>query len=390
MSADDLNCDPEQECNPIIKEIIKHQNRHLVICISGIEYSHSDIIKRIAFNNEKIIDHYISDEVEFDLSSVQFVCCVDEKWTNQKSSLEIDSVEFIKDYANWGYVFEIFGYSEKEKIEIAKKSLIPSIKKEFGIPAKIAITDQAILKILRNYTIESGVNQLNSYLKIIARNINQLRDDKKQVKSKAVERILGAPHKIPFSANCGSTPVGSARFVYGSENGGGVDVVDAIVYETTGEEKLIVTGLIEDDTRQSIDLAISLFKKMIRELVGYDPKLNIHISFGSNELTGPSAGCSILLAIISSYFDIPVIPSVISTGEVLLRGSVRAVGCIREKVLSAVKHQNEVFIMPKQSESDLAYVPKEYLRMIKVVTISDIYELVQAAFGISVNDLTHV
>jgi len=321
--------------------------------------------------NSGFNDHYL--EVDYDLSNVMFVTTAN---TLNIPPPLLDRMEVIR----------ISGYIEDEKIEIAKKYLIPKQIKESGLkPEEWNIDDKAIKSIIRFYTRESGVRNLE-------REISKLtRKAIKEIVSKFKDKILVDEFNL-------GNYLGVKKFKYGEiENKDGVGIVTGLAWTEVGGEllsiesvimpgrgKMEITGKLGDVMQESVKAAKSFVRSRCIEY-GIAPPvfekkdIHIHVPEGATPKDGPSAGIAMVTSIVSSLTGIPVKRDVAMTGEVTLRGRVLPIGGLKEKLLAALRGGIKLVLIPDENEKDLTEIPKNIIDGLKIVPIRTVDEVLKIA-----------
>jgi len=302
--------------------------------------------------NSTFLDHYI--DTDFDLSQVMFI--VTANMIDPVPKPLIDRMEIIR----------IPGYTEDEKAEIAKRFLLPKQLAAHGLTEEnIKITDHALLKLIRGYTREAGVRNLERELtticrKVVKRVVEQGKDHKEKVTPKNLEGYMGIP-KFRRSEFDKKDEVGVGTGMAWTEFGG-----ELLRFEATkihGKGNFTLTGQLGEIMQESAQTAFSFVRGKIYELDiardlhrNYD--IHIHVPEGATPKEGPSAGITIATAIISLLTDIPVSKKVAMSGEITLKGKVLPVGGIKEKLLAAYREGIREAILPLDNQPDLKDLPK--------------------------------
>ncbi|MCX6568834.1 MAG: endopeptidase La [Candidatus Aminicenantes bacterium] len=302
--------------------------------------------------NSTFLDHYI--DTDFDLSQVMFI--VTANMLDPVPRPLIDRMEIIR----------LPGYTEDEKAEIAKRFLLPKQRAAHGLTQEnIKSTDQARLKLIRGYTREAGVRNLERELtticrKIVKRVVEQGKDHKEKITPKNLEGYLGIP-KFRRSEFDKKDEVGVGTGMAWTEFGG-----ELLRFEATkihGKGNFTLTGQLGEIMQESAQAAFSFVRGKIYELDiardlhrNYD--IHIHVPEGATPKEGPSAGITIATAIISLLTDIPVSKKVAMSGEITLKGKVLPVGGIKEKLLAAYREGIREAILPLDNQPDLKDLPK--------------------------------
>ncbi|SDB49448.1 ATP-dependent Lon protease [Desulfonatronum thiosulfatophilum] len=318
--------------------------------------------------NSTFSDHYLN--VPFDLSKVMFICTANVLDTIPSALL--DRMEVIR----------IPGYTEVEKVKIAKRYLLPRQIKENGLkPEDVEIPDQIIGKIIREYTREAGLRNLERELGTVCRKLaRKVAEDESGpfvVTGRMVTKLLGVPRFLESEKDKELYP-GVALGLAWTPVGG--EVLHVEVSTMPGKGKLILTGQLGDVMKESAQAALSIARSRVKAL-GLDPDfaekndIHIHVPAGATPKDGPSAGVTLVAALLSALTNIPVKNDLAMTGEITLRGRVMPVGGIKEKILAAVAHQLKTVLIPVQNKKDLQEVPSELLRKIKVRFVEHVDEL---------------
>ena len=325
--------------------------------------------------NSTFSDHYL--EVPFDLSKVLFIATAN-LLENIPPALR-DRME----------VIELPGYTEEDKLEIARRHLLPRQLAEHGLAERAPeVSDDAIRAVIRNYTREAGLRNLERELGKIARKLARRAvegdgEAAQRIDAADLPALLGPAHFEPEVAGRVQIPGVSVGLAV-TEAGGEILFIEATRMRGKGEVK--ITGSIRDVMRESAQTAVSLVRTHARAL-GLDPKLfsesdlHIHIPAGAIPKDGPSAGIAIVTALLSLLLDKPVPPDLAMTGEITLRGKVLPVGGIKEKILAARRAGVTHVLIPAANEKDLAEIPAERIRNLKVEPVERIEQVAQVAFG---------
>lgn len=323
--------------------------------------------------NSKFQDHYL--DVPFDLSQVLFITTAN--ILEPVPPALLDRME----------VLELPGYSEEEKIQIAQQYLIPRQLKEHGFKdRKVRFEDATVMKIIREYTHEAGVRNLEREIARVLRKlaVRVVRNEKPTsqmwaVTAEDVSEFLGAPKHFPELAER-TQRSGVAVGLVVTRVGGDIVFIEAT--KMRGKGRLILTGYLGEVMKESARAALSYIRSQAQAL-SIDPGLfekcdiHVHVPAGASPKDGPSAGVTIASALASLLIDTPLRPDLAMTGEITLRGKVLPVGGIREKVLAAHRAGVTTVILPKRNEADLSDVPanvKEALRFHFVDVIDEVFE----------------
>ncbi len=317
-------------------------------------------------------DHYL--ELAYDLSNVMFITTANSLGSIPPALL--DRME----------VLDFPGYIEEEKVEIARRFLIPRQAEESGLePGEVRFQDVTLRKIIREYTYEAGVRNLEREIGQMFRKAARLKSEKKSFPStfspKAVEKFLGPPEFFETEAER-QDEVGVATAIAWTENGGDIMPVEVLIME--GKGNLQITGQIGDVMQESAQAALSYLKSRARDL-DLNPEIferldvHIHIPEGAIPKDGPSAGITIAIALISAFTERPTFKEIGMTGEITLRGKVLPIGGVREKILAGHRAGLKTILLPVRNMKDLVDVPKKVLDEIKIVPITTMDEVIHLA-----------
>jgi ATP-dependent Lon protease len=322
--------------------------------------------------NYTFSDHYL--ELPFDLSPVMFITTANTTMTIPPAL--IDRMEII----------EFPGYIEEEKLEIARRFLIPRQLEESGLePDELRFADLAIMRITREFTYEAGVRNLEREIGRICRKIARLKAEKRRfptlIGAGSIEKFLGPPQFYDLQAEI-EDEVGVATALAWTENGGEIMPVEVLL--TEGKGNLQITGQIGNVMQESAQAGLSFLKSRARELqldveLFENVDVHIHIPEGAIPKDGPSAGITIATALISAFTDRPVHKEVGMTGEITLRGKVLPVGGVREKLLAAHRAGLKTVIIPKRNEKDLVEVPKKIRNDLKIIPAEHMEQVMNLA-----------
>jgi ATP-dependent Lon protease len=322
--------------------------------------------------NNAFSDHYL--ELAFDLSRVMFITTANSLGSIPPALL--DRME----------VIEFPGYIEEEKLEIANRFLSPRQKEESGLDEEeIQFQEQAIRRVIREYTYEAGVRNLEREIGRICRKIARFKSEKKQYPHRLtpqhVEKFLGPPQFFQTEAER-QDEIGVATAVAWTENGGEIMPVEVLILE--GKGNMQITGQIGEIMQESAQAALSYLKWHSRDF-DLDPEIyesldiHIHIPEGAIPKDGPSAGITIACALISAFTERKVYREIGMTGEITLRGRVLPVGGLREKVLAAHRAGLKTVIIPERNQKDLVDVPKKVLADLKIVPVTNMDKVLEVA-----------
>ncbi|MGQ0485803.1 MAG: endopeptidase La [Hyphomicrobiales bacterium] len=312
--------------------------------------------------NSTFMDHYL--EVEYDLSSVMFVTT--SNTLNIPPAL-MDRMEIIR----------IAGYTEEEKLEIAKRHLVPKSMEHHGLQKKeFDLTDEAIYEILRRYTREAGVRSLEREINTLARkSVKELMMSKKKkikVTPEIVNQYLGV-QKYRYGEAEREDQVGLVNGLAWTEVGGELLTVEALMMP--GKGKVTVTGNLRDVMKESISAANSYVRSRAAS-IGVKPPvfdkkdIHVHVPEGATPKDGPSAGVAMVTAIVSVMTGIPVRKDVAMTGEITLRGRVLPIGGLKEKLLAALRGGIKKVMIPEENAKDLAEIPDNVKSRMEIVPVA--------------------
>lgn len=319
--------------------------------------------------NKEFVDHFL--DVPFDLSKVLFIATAN--MTEPIPKVLLDRME----------VIYLSGYTFKEKLEIAKRHLIPKLLKEHGLTKKeIIISDEVILKIIEEYTYESGVRELERKLAAICRKVTRkLAEGEKgpfEITEENLTEYLGPPEYVE-ELKQEKDEIGVATGLAWTPYGGEVLYVEAVTMP--GKGNLILTGHLGDIMKESAQAALSYIRSKYKEL-NIDPKfytkydIHVHVPSGAIPKDGPSAGITITVALISALTKKPVSKDYAMTGEITLRGKILPVGGIKEKSLAALRKGIKKVLLPSKNKKDLEEIPKELREQIEFIFVSHLDEVV--------------
>jgi len=335
--------------------------------------------------NHTFMDHYL--EVEFDVSDVLFFCTANVP-QNIPPALK-DRMEVIR----------LSGYTELEKENIARKHLLPKQMDENGLTSKrIQFQQKAILKIIRNYTREAGVRNLEREIaktcrKVATQLVKKTNLNKVVVTPLRVQKYLGVQSYKHGKAE-EKNEIGTTCGLAWTQAGGELLVTEVNIMKGTG--KLQLTGKLGDVMKESAQAALSYVRTNANQLeifssVFEKTDIHIHVPSGAVPKDGPSAGVTIATSIVSAFTSIPVRKEVAMTGETTLRGKVLAIGGLKEKLLAAKRGLISTVIMPHKNKKDLSEIPEEIqsgLEIIPVQTVEKVLEIALERMPIAVIDPT--
>tara|TARA_B100000029_G_scaffold505872_1_gene587393 strand:+ start:5 stop:1744 length:1740 start_codon:yes stop_codon:yes gene_type:complete len=321
--------------------------------------------------NKQFNDHYL--EVDYDLSDVMFVTTA-----NTLNILPplLDRMEIIR----------IPGYTENEKTNIAQKFLIPKQSKDNGLKnEEWKIPQEVIEKIIRDYTRESGVRNLEREISKIARKMVKKIDSKEKVNpelsGKDISSYLGVK-KFNFGEIESENKVGVTTGLAWTEVGGEILKIESV--NMPGKGKMQITGKLGEVMQESVKAAKSYVRSKSLDF-GIIPPLfekkdfHVHVPEGATPKDGPSAGIAIVTSIISSITGIPVNKDIAMTGEVTLRGNVLQIGGLKEKLLAAHRAGIKKVLIPADNEKDLVEIPETIRKSIEIISVKNVDEVLKLA-----------
>jgi ATP-dependent Lon protease len=317
-------------------------------------------------------DNYL--EVPFDLRKVLFIATAN--LADPIPAPLRDRMEMI----------QLPGYTQQEKVEIARRFLVPKQMENHGLKAKhVEITDEVLVALVQAYTKEAGVRNLErelaNIMRKVARSVAEGRKRKTIVDPRKLEEYLGPP-RFEYGELEAEDQTGSATGLVVTEVGG--DVVAVEVTKMEGKEDFILTGQLGDVMRESARAALSWIRSNAADLgiareVFEKNTLHIHVPAGAIPKDGPSAGVTMATAMVSALTGIPVRKDVAMTGEITLRGRVLPIGGLKSKILAAHLAGAGMVILPKKNEKDLRDIPEEVRKSIRLVLADDMGQVLDAA-----------
>jgi ATP-dependent Lon protease len=322
--------------------------------------------------NNSFNDHYL--EVDFDLSDVMFVATAN---TLNIPAPLLDRMEVIR----------IPGYTEDEKINIAMRYLVPKQIKDNGLKDKeILISQNAIRDIVRYYTREAGVRNLEREIskicrKVVKELVLKERDRKISVTPRNIDKYLGVK-RFRYGLAEERDQVGQVTGLAWTEVGGELLTIESTI--VTGKGKMIHTGQLGDVMKESIQAATTVVRSRAA-MLGIDPEfyqkydIHVHVPEGATPKDGPSAGVGMCTALVSALTDIPVRADVAMTGEITLRGEVLPIGGLKEKLLAAHRGGISIVLIPEENRKDLTEIPKNVKDKLDIRPVRWIDEVLQVA-----------
>ncbi|MEM7694335.1 MAG: endopeptidase La [Pseudomonadota bacterium] len=323
--------------------------------------------------NSSFMDHYL--EVEYDLSNVMFITT--SNTLNIPPAL-LDRMEVIR----------IAGYTEDEKVEISRRHLIEKAEADHGLKGgEFAIEDDALRTLIRRYTRESGVRNLEREIATLARKaVKEILSSKGEVSTVVVndeklEDYLGVPRYRYGQAEL-EDQVGVATGLAWTEVGGELLTIEGLMMP--GKGKMTVTGNLRDVMKESISAAASYVRSRATDL-GIEPPqfdrrdIHVHVPEGATPKDGPSAGIAMATAVVSVMTGIPIRRDLAMTGEITLRGRVLPIGGLKEKLLAALRGGIATVLIPEENAKDLADIPDNVKNALEIVPVARMDDVLKRA-----------
>ncbi|MDA8162291.1 MAG: endopeptidase La [Desulfobacteraceae bacterium] len=375
----------------IIQSLKKAKSSNPVFCLDEVDKMSTDFRgdpaaallevldpeQNIAFN-----DHYL--DLDYNLSEVLFITTA-----NALHSIPLPLQDRME-------IIELPGYTEEEKVEIAKGFLLPRQMEAHGLNAEqLQITDRAILEIIQSYTREAGVRNLEralaSICRKVAKEIVKNREETRQIKvtHSSVSRYLGvARYRHGQSEEMDQT--GVATGLAWTETGGALLQIEAVIMQ--GKGSLTITGKLGDVMQESVQAAMSYVRSRAHQFrLPWDfyQKIDIHVHVpeGAIPKDGPSAGITIAAAIVSALLKIPVRHDIAMTGEITLRGRILPIGGLKEKLLAARRAGIETVLIPKENEKDIKEISAKVTKGLKIELVENMDEVLTKALTVADEDM---
>lgn len=325
--------------------------------------------------NHTFLDHYL--DVEFDLSNVMFICTANVMHTVPQALR--DRME----------VLQLAGYTELEKIEIARRFLAPKALPAAGLSKKnIVFADESFQKIIQRYTREAGVRNLEREISSVCRKVARKvvltgKSFFEEISADKITEYLGVPRFRPSMAE-EQNEVGVATGLAWTESGGELLVTEATLM--SGRGRLTLTGKLGDVMQESAQAAMSYVRSTAQEIgITRDfhrrTDVHIHVPEGAIPKDGPSAGITLATALVSALANVKTRRDVAMTGEITLRGKVLPIGGVKEKVLAAHRAGLKDIILPKDNEKDLSDIPKNVLDTLNLYMVETMDEVLKIAMS---------
>ncbi len=324
--------------------------------------------------NSAFVDHFL--DLDYDLSDVLFLCTA-----NSLHSIPLPLQDRME-------IIELSGYTDEEKMKIARQYLIPKQLEANGLAAvEVVFTDQAVGELIHHYTKEAGVRNLERQVSSVVRKLAReyIKEGKKKkafkVDVRTVQRLLG-PQKHRYNVAEASDQIGMTNGLAVTIFGG--DLLPAEVTISAGKSKVTLTGKLGEVMQESAQAAVTYVRSRCLSF-GLEPDFNEHIDFhvhfpeGAVPKDGPSAGVTIVTSLVSALLQVPVRKDVAMTGEINLRGKVLPIGGLKDKLLAAFRGGMKVVICPRDNEKDLTDVPKNVLKALEVRLADTIDDVLRVA-----------
>jgi ATP-dependent Lon protease len=369
----------------IIQSLRKAKSNNPVFCLDEVDKMSTDFRgdpsaallevldpeQNVAFN-----DHYL--DCDYDLSEVMFITTA-----NNLYSIPLplqDRMEIIR----------LPGYTEVEKLQIAEQFLTPKQSQANGLTQdNIQFSENAILTIIRLYTREAGVRNLEREIASVCRKVarevaEKGTDHKVNVSSQSIGKYLGVP-KYRYGRTEEKDEVGLTNGLAWTEFGG--ELLQTEVVVIPGRGKLLITGKLGEVMQESAQAALSYVRSKAETLglpEDFYRKVDIHVHVpeGAIPKDGPSAGITIATSIISALIKVPVKRDVAMTGEITLRGRVLPIGGLKEKIIAAHRHQIKLVIIPRENEKDIKEIPARILKVVELVPVDHMDEVLKLAMAL--------
>ena len=323
--------------------------------------------------NSRFQDHYL--ELDYDLSDVMFVTTANSLDMQQPL---LDRMEIIR----------LEGYTEDEKVEIARRHLIPKQLEAHGVKdGELAFSDEGLRGVIRHYTREAGVRTLERELAKVARkSLRQILEGKTEKVELTLENLaefLGV-RKFRFGVGEEEDQIGAVTGLAWTEVGGELLTIEAVTVPGKGQIK--TTGKLGDVMQESIQAAMSFIKARspsygVKPSIFARKDIHVHLPEGAVPKDGPSAGVGIVTAMISTLTGIPVRRDIAMTGEVTLRGRVLPIGGLKEKLLAALRGGIGTVLIPAENEKDLAEIPASVKDKLEIVPVAHVDEVLARALA---------
>ena len=319
--------------------------------------------------NKTFVDNYI--EEPFDLSNVLFILTA-----NNKDSIPYTLLDRLD-------IIELSSYTVFEKIDIAKKYLLPKIYEELNISKKLTIKDDVMTFIIDNYTNEAGVRNLERLLKILVTKVITSKKENYTINNIDIIKYLKEPNKNKLVAEVKNSGVINA-LAY-TPLGGETLTVECSIYN--GEEKIITTGSLGSVLKESVNVAVSFLKEKgyVSNTEFYNHTIHIHILDSATKKEGPSSGVAITCAILSELMQKKISEKIAFTGEITLKGDILKIGGLKEKLIAAYNSGIKTVYIPKENNIDLKEMPKQIISNLEIKLVNNFESIYNDLFNKSLN-----
>ena len=317
--------------------------------------------------NKQFVDNYI--EEPFDLSNVFFVLTA-----NNIENIPYTLYDRLE-------IIELSSYTVFEKIDIAKKYILPKIYEEFGLSKKLVMKDETLIYLINNYTKESGVRNLTRVLRTLVTKVVTSKSDSYTVSNIDLMKYLKDP--IVNIENKEISESGIVNALAYTPLGGINLQIECSIYN--GEEKILVTGSLGDVLKESIHVATSFIKEKnyVSNTMFYNHTIHIHLLDGATKKEGPSCGVAITTVILSKLLDIKVSEKIAFTGEISLKGNILRVGGLKEKLIAAYNAGIETVYVPEDNSVDLKDIPKQIIENVDIKLVNNFDTIYNDLFKIN-------
>jgi ATP-dependent Lon protease len=283
-------------------------------------------------------------------------------------------------------IIELSGYTDEEKLKIARQFLLPRQLKENGISDKyIKLSDEAILATINQYTAEAGLRNLEREIgtvcRKVARKVAEGSKDLQQVKKSNLHKYLGTPKRLPEEEQL-KDEIGISTGLAWTQSGGEILYIEATLMK--GKGALVLTGSLGDVMKESAQAALSYVKSKASEFginhsVFEKNDIHIHVPAGAIPKDGPSAGITLATSLVSAITQVPVNKEIAMTGEITLRGRVLPIGGLKEKALAALRHNISNIIVPERNKKDMDDIPETIKKKINFIYVKHIDDVIDKA-----------
>jgi len=316
-------------------------------------------------------DHYLN--INFDLSNVMFITT---------ANMVEPIMSALKDRME---IIELSGYTDEEKLKIARQFLIPRQLKENGISEKyLTMSDEAILAIVNHYTAEAGLRNLEREIgticRKVARNVAEGNKTQQKATKNNLHKFLGIQKRLPEEERS-QNEIGIATGLAWTQVGGEILYVETTLMK--GKGSLVLTGSLGEVMKESAQAALSYVRSKAGELginhsIFEKNDIHIHVPAGAIPKDGPSAGITLAVALISAITKVPISKDVAMTGEITLRGRVLPIGGLKEKALAALRNNIKTIVIPERNKKDLSDIPESIKKKIDFIYVNHIDDVIAA------------